>query len=130
MQAIIQGGAIVAVPSIADYEIRRELIRCGKPTLDLDGLRTVCSHIPFCDVSMKKAAEYWGRIRNVVGKPPPYDPTANRLDQDAMICGQAWAYAQEINAEAIIATENIRHFEMLKDPKVIIDVKSWRDIYP
>jgi predicted nucleic acid-binding protein len=64
-----RGGTIV-VPEIADYELRRELLRAGK----LNGLRHLddlilrTTYLPISTPAMRKAAELWAEARKA-GQP-------------------------------------------------------------
>ncbi|HEY9867938.1 MAG TPA: hypothetical protein V6D08_01920 [Candidatus Obscuribacterales bacterium] len=53
------------VPEIADYELRRELIRLGSKNAigRLDGLAAALGYIPIDTASMRRAAELWAKSR-------------------------------------------------------------------
>jgi hypothetical protein len=56
----------VIVPGIADYELRRELIRAGK-TSDLrrlDAVRSGFEFDPITQAALDKAAELWATVPN------------------------------------------------------------------
>lgn len=101
-------GHRIVVPAIADYEIRRELLRGGKKRgltfldafLDAEPNR----YLPLTDAALKLAAELWARARNT-GKPTG---DLRELDCDVLIAAQA------INCgfapgDFIIATTNVGH---------------------
>jgi hypothetical protein len=58
-------GAMIVVPEIADYEVRRELIRArivsgiGR----LDHLKTRFHYLPISTAAMLTAANFWANIR-------------------------------------------------------------------
>jgi len=109
-------GYIVMLPEIADYEVRRELIRAGK-TAGIERLDQLKSQIPYCPLTtevMLLAAQLWADARNR-GK-----PTADRnaLDGDVILAAQAiW----EVNAgnEVVIATTNVGHLSQF------VDAREW-----
>jgi predicted nucleic acid-binding protein len=56
----------VMLPEIADYELRRELLRAGKirGLRQLDQLKTIIPYLPLTTDTMLKAAELWAQARN------------------------------------------------------------------
>lgn len=58
-------GSIPIIPEIADYELRRELLRAGKTKgiKQLDLLKTVVLYLPITTQVMLKAAELWATAR-------------------------------------------------------------------
>ena len=85
---LLLNGREIAVPSIAIYEVKRELIRCGKGA-GLAELARICAAwpcLPLDEDAIQKAAEYWALVRNTIGPTAPFAPDAYALDCDAMIC--------------------------------------------
>ncbi len=61
MESLLLSGAEVAVPEIAHYEVRRELLRGNKTAgiRRLDRLKAVIRYIPITTETMLLAAAYW-----------------------------------------------------------------------
>ena len=59
-------GHVVVIPEIADYELRRELIRASKKEgLErLDSLVDPLVYVPLTTQTMRRAAQLWARARN------------------------------------------------------------------
>ena len=117
LEYLPQKGYIVMLPEIADYEVRRELIRVGK-TAGIERLDQLKSQIPYRPLTtevMLLAAQLWADARNR-GKPTA-DPHA--LDGDVILAAQA---ILEVNAgnEVVIATTNVRHLSQF------VDAREWR----
>jgi hypothetical protein len=111
-------GIDVAVPEIADYEVRRELGRAHKPAslgrLDMVGSSLV--YLPITTDAMRKAAELWGIVRNL-GMATAH-PEA--LDGDAILAGQA-SVAGSPGDQVVIATTNVGHLGRFPG----IDAREW-----
>src|SRR5436853_2839051 len=62
---LLQQGIQVKIPEIADYEVRRELLRADKRQgiKRLDDLQKVIDYIPLTTQTMLKAAQFWAQIR-------------------------------------------------------------------
>ncbi len=107
-------GTEILIPEIADYEVRRELLRAGMPRSisRLDALKELLTYVPLDTATMLRAAELWAKVRNM-GKPTA-DP--KELDGDVILAAQAE------QAGAIIATENVGHLSLL------LDARSWQDM--
>ena len=117
----IAGGSQVVVPAIADYEVRRELLRAGKTRgvsrLD-DFLRvTTDRYLPPTSQAFRKAAELWAKVRN------EGLPTAGNeaLDADVLLVAQLLTskYADET---LIVATTNPKHIARF------LDAREWQNI--
>ena len=110
-------GYKVMLPEIADYEVRRELLRAGKVTgiERLDQLKAAITYRPITTEVMLKAAEFWAQARKR-GRPTA-DPKA--LDGDVILAAQATLVANEGN-QVIIATTNVGHLSQF------VDAREWR----
>src|SRR5271167_1313188 len=98
---LVVAGKMLCIPEIADYEVRRELIRAGKVKglKRLDELKSTLKYLPITTDAMLKAAEFWAdaRKRGV--------PTAHHhsLDADVILAAQAATCSTE---SVVIATTN------------------------
>ena len=109
MRGQLANGVPIAIPEIADYEVRRELLRAGKTRgiAKLDALKTILDYLPLTTSTMLRAAEFWAQARRQ-GR-----PTANnlKLDADVILAAQASLLLEE-GYEAIVATENVSHLSL------------------
>ena len=87
MESLIVSGAQIFVPEIADYEVRRELIRANKTQgiARLDLIKNTIGYIPISTSIMLKAAELWADARK--SGMPTADP--KELDCDVILASQA-----------------------------------------
>ena len=99
-------GHVLIVPEIADYEVRRELLRAGKSKgiRRLELLKATLSYLPLTTKTMLRAAEFWAQSRRT-GRPTASDAA---LDCDVILAAQA-ALLLDAGGDAIIATTNLRH---------------------
>lgn len=102
------------VPEIADFEVRRELIRAGlSQSLErLNALRIQLVFLPLDSGTFFRAAELWAHARNA--GTPTADP--RELDCDVILA------AQSERAGALVATENVGHLSRF------VTARHWRDI--
>jgi predicted nucleic acid-binding protein len=107
-------GTVIYVAEIADYELRRELLRAGKTAgiRRLDALIAELDYLPLDTPTMRRAAELWAQARNL-GLPtaPP-----EALDGDVILAAQAEG------AQAMVATANVGHLARF------VTARHWRDI--
>lgn len=114
----------IIVPEIADYEVRRELLRAGAMAgvrrLDAFVSARTDRYIPLDTAAMRKAAEMWADARNVG------IPTTDRhaLDGDVILAAQVLTLTLP-DAEITVATDNLRHLV-----RYLPSVALWRDIKP
>ncbi len=114
MESLIISGHRVIVPEIADYEVRRELLRAGKTRglARLDLLKNTLDYLPLTTDVMLKAAELWANAGNQ-GTPTA---DAKALDCDVILAAQA------LTENEIVATENVGHLSLF------VEATDWRDI--
>lgn len=115
-------GPIVAIPEIADYEVRRGLLWAG--AIDgverLDELRNDLGHyIPITTAAMRKAAEMWAEARR--GGLGSADD--KEIDADVIPAAQALLFTGLADT-LVVATENVGHLSRY------LDARHWRDIPP
>jgi predicted nucleic acid-binding protein len=110
-------GYEVMLPEIADYEVRRELLRVGKfaGIRRLDQLKAAITYRPITTEVMLKAAELWAEARRR-GRPTA-DPKA--LDGDVILAAQATLVEEQGN-KVIIATTNVGHLSQF------VDAREWQ----
>ena len=113
-EGLIASGAELIIPEIADYELRRELIRArmSESINRLDLLKRKLRYLPIDTPTMLRAAEFWAEARNR-GRPSA-DP--KELDGDVILAAQAE------RARAVVLTENIGHLSLF------VEAMHWRDI--
>jgi len=109
----------VKIPEIADYEVRRELLRADKfkGIERLNDLQRYLDYVPLTTQTMLKAAQFWAQVRKQ-GMPTADDKA---LDGDVILAAQA-LLIQDEGHEVIIATTNVGHLSRLAQ------AKTWRDI--
>jgi predicted nucleic acid-binding protein len=103
---LLQSGAEILIPEIADYEVRRELLRArkAKGVKRLDELKVTMGYVPLTTEAMLQAAEFWAQARRR-GQPTAKDAAP---DGDAILAGQA-ATLDTGTGELVIATTNTKH---------------------
>jgi predicted nucleic acid-binding protein len=119
LEGLLLNGVEVAIPEIADYEVRRELLRADKTKgiQRLDALKTTLRYVPITTEAMLKAAEFWAEARKQ-GKPTADDKA---LDGDVILAAQATLVAGE-GDEVVIATTNVGHLSRF------VTAQLWEDI--
>jgi predicted nucleic acid-binding protein len=120
LEALLLNGFQVYVPEIADYEVRRELLRANKlqGVRRLDELKNAIGYIPLNTEMMLKAAEFWAQVRQQ-GQPTADDKA---LDGDVILAAQADILGNDGVVSVIIATTNVGHLSRL------VPASTWRDI--
>ena len=117
----IAAGARFVVPEIADYEIRRELIRARK-SLGIIRLNELCNGLGYEPLStpvLRAAAELWALARNE-GYPTAHDAA---LDGDVVLAAQARSLRSAASDNnVVVATTNVAHLQRF------VDAKHWTDI--
>jgi predicted nucleic acid-binding protein len=104
LQTLVSSGSRVIIPEIADYEVRRELLRANKVKgiARLDELNQLLEYLPITTAAMRQAALFWAQARQQ-GQPTAGDKT---IDGDIILVAQAVT----INvADVAIATTNVGH---------------------
>jgi predicted nucleic acid-binding protein len=116
---LVSKGVEVVIPEIADYEVRRELLRAGKERGlgRLDALKGMLGYAPITTAVMLKAAEFWAQARRI-GRQSADDAS---LDADMVLAAQAMAIASD-GDQTVIATTNVRHLALFSPAHV------WREI--
>jgi predicted nucleic acid-binding protein len=112
MRDCIAAGSIVCVPEIADYELRRELIRiksAGLAKLDALPQPPAIQYVPLTTPVMKQAAAFWAQLRQA-GKPTaPH----HALDGDVILAAQAHGFGGAV----IVITTNVADLGRLTDAR-------------
>ena len=119
LEDLLAHGASVFLPEVADYELRRELlrIRSTKSIARLDGLKTLLNYADITTPAMLKAAELWASARSVG------TPTADEkeLDVDVVLAAQS-AVLSRPGDHVVVATTNVGHLSLF------MDARTWREI--
>ena len=107
------------MPEIADYELRRELIRANKVKgLDhLNDLFLTAELLSITTEAMKLAAKFWAQVRNEGRPTAPY----LALDGDVILAGQVAALDFPAN-QIVVATTNPGHIARF------VPAKFWQEI--
>jgi len=108
----------VVVPEIADYEVRRELIRIRSQSAlaNLDGFGVQLDYLPLTTDAMRLAAELWALAR-ISGLPTASDPA---LDGDVILAAQALG----LKTPVVVATGNPAHLARF------VPAELWSNIPP
>ena len=119
LSAHLSAGSRVVIPEIADYEVRRELLRAAKPASAdrLDALASVAEYLPITTAAMRRAAELWAAARRA-GQPTAGDKT---IDADIILIAQTLLL--EVPA-AVIATTNVGHLARFAPPEFWLSIPT------
>lgn len=115
----LKSGAHILVPEIADYEVRRELLRANKTRslARLNGLKSALGYLPITTQVMLRAAELWAQARHM-GKPTASDQA---LDADMILAAQAALLIADGDS-VIVATTNVSHLSLF------VPAARWEDV--
>ena len=93
----------MVLPEIADYEVRRELIRIQSfsALANLDALGNHLDYLALTTDMMRLAAQLWAQARNSA-QPTASDPA---LDGDVILAAQALT----LKTAVVVATGNVGH---------------------
>ncbi len=110
-------GARIVVPEIADYEVRRELLRAKKARglAYLDALIGKVSYLPITTEAMRRAAEFWAQTRQH-GRPTASDKA---IDADMILAAQAITMGERA---LVVATTNVGHLAHFVRAALWIDI--------
>jgi predicted nucleic acid-binding protein len=119
LRNLLVDGARVIVPEIADYEVRRELLRlrAAAALRRLDSLGERLEYLPLTTNAMRRAAELWAQVRQQ-GQPTA-DPHA--LDGDVILAAQVLLVAAPGDS-VVVATTNVGHLSRL------VPAQRWQEI--
>lgn len=108
----------VIVPEIADYEVRRELLRLGSSNglIHLDHLATKLEYLPLTTPAMRLAAQLWAQARKS-GQPTAPNPS---IDADVILAAQAL----NLQTAVVVATGNPVHLARF------LPAELWSNITP
>jgi predicted nucleic acid-binding protein len=97
---------VIMIPEIADYEVRRELLRARKlhSVARLDTLYATVPYLPLTTADYRLAAQFWADARNA--GVPTADSKA--LDADVILAAQATNLRSEFY-EPVVVTTNLAH---------------------
>jgi hypothetical protein len=118
LAALQAAGRRVIVPEIADYELRRELIRIRSyaAIANLDRYGRQLDYLPLSTAAMRRTVELWAQARTA-GRPTAPDPA---LDCDAILAAQALT----LGVPAVVATGNVAHLSRF------VPADLWQNIAP
>lgn len=120
LQEIMRAGHEVAVPEIADYELRRNLIleaMTDRLRL-LDELIAKVSYVPLTTATMRKAAALWADAR----KRRKQFAADKALDGDVILIAQAQLHP--LYGSLVVATTDVGHLGLY------VNAKLWSEIHP
>ena len=116
----LRAGDRLAVPEIADYEIRRELLRAGRKLgiARLDDLCASLTYLPLTTPVMRDAARLWADARNA-GQPTAHP---HALDGDVILAAQARSAQAAYGRETVVVTANVTHLARYTDARLWSDI--------
>jgi predicted nucleic acid-binding protein len=119
LDALSAAGRRVIVPEIADYEVRRELLRVKRlrGIANLDQLARQLEYLPLTTTAMRTAAELWAAARQQ-GQPTAAD---GALDADVILAAQALTLG---TPDVVVATMNVGHLSRF------VPAEAWQNIIP
>jgi len=118
--AVLRGAGLrIIVPEIADYEVRRELLRVKsqRGLANLDQLAIQLEYVPLTTAAVRRAAELWAQARQ------QGQQTASNysLDSDVLLAAQALTLGV---ASIVIGTFNVAHLSRY------VAAELWENITP
>lgn len=118
LETVLLQGFSVYVPEVADYELRRELLRIKstKSIARLDELKTMLNYAAITTPAMLRAAELWAETRS------RGTPTADEKELDIDVVLAAQSAILSLGDHVIVATTNVGHLSMF------MDARRWRDV--
>lgn len=118
---LLKAGHSTLVPEIADYELRRELVRIGSinSVAKLNRMANTMGYLPLDTATMRMAAELWAQSRSQ-GRPLAHQ---HALDGDVILCAQVRLLGSaNPHHSIIVASTNVGHLRQF------VASKQWHEI--
>jgi predicted nucleic acid-binding protein len=117
LQSLQKTATALRVPEIADYELRRELLRSEKQKSieRLDQLSQSSVFIPLTRETMLKAAELWALVRKQ-GRPTASNDS---LDGDVILAAMAILQIKNFD-EVVVVTTNFKHISRFQTEGICV----------
>ncbi len=111
-------GTVILIPVIAEYEVRRELLRAGAAVKlgRLEGLLRRFDRLDITAEALERAAEFRATLRKA--GLPTAGPES--LDADAILAGMA-ATCGRPGDSVVVATTNVKHLTRFPG----VDARRW-----
>lgn len=119
LRGLLAADRVVLIPEIADYELRRELLRIGsrQGLARLDALATTLVYLPLTTAAMRLAAEFWARAR----RQGLATAAGAALDCDVILAAQA-SLLSDGDTRVVVATTNVGHLARF------VEAHLWNEI--
>lgn len=121
----LRQGRRLALPEIADYEVRRELLRAdlNSSLNTLNALQAAFDYLPITTPILRGAASLWALLRR------QGMPTADRhaLDGDVILAATV-RMLQADGYDDVVATTNVTHIDRLVPAALWQDI-VWRSVH-
>jgi hypothetical protein len=120
LRGLLNDGVRVVHPEIADYEVRRELLRASRwvGLRSLDAFKSALDYAPITTVVMLRAADLWATVRRQ-GRPTAPE---HALDGDVILAAQVQILARDTDEPLVVATSNVGHLGRF------VDARHWSAI--
>ena len=120
LEGLLADGYLVAIPEIADYEVRREILRIGRMrgVFRLDRLKATLTYVPISTDVMLQAAQFWAEARRQ-GQPTAPD---RELDADMILAAQGVILENETDLPVVVATTNPGHIGRFVDARLWFEI--------
>lgn len=108
---LLRRGGRFAIPEIADYEVRRELLRedLMRALKALDDLRGVMFYLPLTTAALQRAAELWAAAKKF-GRPElAVGSREGALDMDVILAAQALVAGRASGLNPVVVTTHVAH---------------------
>lgn len=111
MRELLGRGGRVGIPEIADYEVRRELLRADRMRAlrALDDLRESLFFLPLTSVALLRASEIWAAAKKFGRTDLGVGVREGALDMDVILAAQALVAGRASGLNPVVVTTHVAH---------------------
>lgn len=108
---LLRQGGRFAIPEIADYEVRRELLRNDRMRAlrALDDLKAVMFYLPLSTDALLRASEIWAAAKKFGRTDLGVGVREGALDMDIILAAQALVAGRASGLNPVVVTTHVAH---------------------